>query len=177
MQIPSTVIEQGGICQNCFIKFNEYDEHQTQADSIQTELLSLYNRISVEPMSQIKIEQEEYEESVLDIVDVETSDTAWKEKPRKILPLVVKRIEHNVLQDALESIDQKQRSMPQSKTARKPNNSKVDKDAGLIVVMIEGKKHYQCDYCGMNKFVSRSRLKSHRQIHTSERNFMCQVIE
>lgn len=51
---------------------------------------------------------------------------------------------------------------------------KAHKDTGLIVVLINGVKFYRCDFCHKD-FPSRSRLKTHRLIHTSERNFICQT--
>lgn len=142
------------------------------ADQIQYELVGLYQRSDAElAMSQIKVEHEEYpysfEESIVEEVDVTTQAIDWKETSNK------KLLQKMNLEGV--TVKEPQASPSPFVIPRKTKYSKVDKDAGLIVVMIGGKKHYQCDFCGMNKFPSRSRLKSHRQIHTAERNFMCQV--
>jgi ribosomal protein L31 len=50
---------------------------------------------------------------------------------------------------------------------------KKDKDAGFIITMIDGVKHFTCETCHKH-FQTRARLRSHRQIHSTERNFMCQ---
>lgn len=159
------MLEAAGICQNCFIKFNEYDEHQTLANQIQIELTLMYRRevesvVDVKPV--IKEETEElYFDDFIEEIEVMIPDTIKSPIKKKSYSKQVKA------QSALTSAIVK---MP-----RKNTNNKVNKDVGLIVCMIDGIKHYQCEFCGKKDFTSRSRLKTHRLIHTSERNFMCQV--
>lgn len=163
LKIPDTVLEHCGICQNCFIKFNEYDEHQTMARQIQEELTMLYRRetaeLFVEEKADVKMELEDcyyaFEENV-EVIDEYNQPIEEVSYVEDIKPKVPTRT-------------------PGVKAQRRSNDSsRVDKDAGLIAVMINGVKHYKCDFCGKTDFTSRSRIKTHRLIHTSERNFMCQ---
>ena len=55
LTLPADIIETAGACQNCFIKFNEIDEHQMIADKIQLELVGLFNSNS-ETTSEVKVE-------------------------------------------------------------------------------------------------------------------------
>lgn len=164
-KIPDVVLENCGICQNCFIRFNEYDEHQTLARHIQDELTMLYRREAVEDYEYIeekpdvKIELDDYYTLDENVEVVEYNPTVeevtYEEQPDMQLQMSSKA--------------------PVVKTQRRSNDSgKVDKDAGLIVLMINGVKHYKCDFCGKTEFTSRSRIKTHRLTHTTERNFMCQ---
>lgn len=159
-KIAQTVLDNAGICQNCFIKFNEYDEHQTMAIQIQNELMGMYSRGAtssfVDVKQEIKVEDEELFYGLEDSI-VEEDFGYQKEQPRRKLAI------------------KQARSIAGVAVARKAPYKKKDKDAGLLVCMVEGVKHYQCEFCGKKDFTSRSRLKSHKQIHTSERNFMCQV--
>lgn len=172
-KISESIIEAAGICQNCFIKFNEYDEHQTMANQIQVELMTMYRRTGeglLDMKPEIKIENEalyyEFEDNVVDEVEFLMPQIEDEEKKPSVLKLT------KVLSAAAASAAV---SMA-SKATRKTSYIKIDKDAGLIVCMIGGVKHYQCEFCGKKDFTSRSRLKTHTLIHTSERNYMCQVI-
>lgn len=169
-KIPDTILENSGICQNCFIKFNEYDEHQTLARQIQEELTLLYRRETpdyIDEKPEVKIELEDcyyaFEENV-EVVEYSQSILETQEQVQ-------------ICYDEPDDVKPKTSSKapPVVKTQRKSNESnRADKDAGLIVVMINGVKHYKCEFCGKKDFTSRSRIKTHRLIHTSERNFMCQ---
>lgn len=119
----------------------------------------------VEFKPDIKVEVEElyFDDNFVEEIEVMIPDIV-QEEPAKKKVSYTKQVK---AQAALTSLLVK---MP-----RKSTYTKVDKDVGLIVCMIDGVKHYQCEFCGKKDFTSRSRLKSHRLIHTSERNFMCQV--
>lgn len=168
-KIPDDVLETAGICQNCFIKFNEYDEFQTRANQIQLELMGMYQHgasafIDIKPAVK---EEPEITEVVYayDDVEIEAEETYQEVAEVRPSPKKTATIKH-FRPPASESI---------TKYRKTPSFSKVDKDAGYIVCMIDGVKHYQCEFCGKQDFVSRSRLKTHKQIHVEERNFMCQV--
>lgn len=152
--ISDVILEKGGICQNCFIKFNEYDEHQTIANQILSELSSMLTI------------RESYiipkEESQVEIIYTQTEAEVPTEY--EIAPVLVEEIltENSVILAELPISDRKRSSYV-----------KKDKDVGFIVTMINNQKFYTCEICQKN-FVSRSRLRTHRQIHSTERNFMCQ---
>lgn len=156
------MLENAGICQNCFIKFNEFDEHHTLATQIQDELLTMY-RLSIDSSVNVKTEIKSepeyyysYDDTIVEVVEPETYPKAVVKKKAASKPAIVS-------------------VTSASKFTRKSGYEKKDKDAGLIICMIEGVKHYQCGFCGKKDFTSRSRLKTHMQIHTNERNFMCQA--
>lgn len=169
-KIPAAVLENAGICQNCFIKFNEYDEHQALAKQIQEELLLMY-RQSVDSLYEIKQEiknEVDYnysmDETVVELIEPEFLHFAR--------PFIKKTSIHST--PAIVKVTSLANKIRSSLNPRRPTYVKKDKDAGLIICMINGVKHYQCEFCGKKDFTSRSRLKTHMQIHTNERNFMCQ---
>lgn len=130
----------------------------------------MYRRASegfVDIKPEIKIENDEpyygFDDNLVEEVEI-------------LMPQVIKKEEKKKKQSAVKlSKIFSGASISTLKLPRKTSYIKIDKDAGLIVCMIGGVKHYQCDFCGKKDFTSRSRLKTHRLIHTSERNYMCQV--
>ena len=166
--------DNGGICQNCFIKFNEYDEYQTLANKIQKELVTLYQQEFILEMKQeIKDEIEEYcfeLEEHIEVVEIQPEEIIPKPTgPRKKITPMKPEV------SSVKNFLMKQPQRPKKPYERRTSLSKVDRDVGLIVVYHDGVKHYQCEFCGKSDFTSRSRIKTHRQTHTTERNFMCQV--
>lgn len=165
-KISEEVLEVAGICQNCFIKFNEYDEHQTIADQMQLELTELYKREPID-YSEVKVEPEEYffhfEDDNVEVVDMPDEVVLI---PQQISP-----------PEGFMKMEKEEKFMKPLivKPVRKICEGRVDRDEGLTIVMIDGVKHYKCEFCGKDDFTSRSRIKTHRQIHTSERKYICQV--
>lgn len=137
------------------------------ANQIQVELMTMYRRegeVFMDVKPEIKIENEDLFYELDEEVEVVMPQIIQRQVEKK-KPSGLKLT--NVLSAA---------SIPiASKAPRKTSYIKIDKDAGLIVCMIGGVKHYQCEFCGKKDFTSRSRLKTHTLIHTSERNYMCQV--
>jgi uncharacterized protein YlaI len=169
-KIDESALENAGICQNCFIKFNEYDEHQTLATQIQEELMGMYRREIlpfVDVKQEIKVEDDEYYGFAYGDTIVEVTDDAY--------PLEF-RSESKKKSPRSKPSKHESNSPSQSKTQIKSKTSyvKKNKDEGLIVAVVDGVKLYQCDFCGKKDFTSRSRLKTHKLIHTQERNYMCQ---
>lgn len=95
------------------------------ADKIQSELVGLYHRAGE---IEIKVEQEEFmysfEESVVEVVEM--PDIEWKEPPKKS----VKREQINIFESLKEDGRAQRNTVTPFKLSRKPNYSKVDKDAG-----------------------------------------------
>jgi uncharacterized protein YlaI len=165
-KVDEAVLETAGICQNCFIKFNEFDEHQTLANQIQEELMGMYRKEIlpfVDVKQEIKVEDDEYYGFGYGETIVEVMEDAYPMDLHNIVPK--KKLPRP-----------KPFSMSQIKGTMKPRTSyvKKNKDEGLIVSIVDGVKLYECDFCGKKDFTSRSRLKTHKLIHTEERNFMCQ---
>lgn len=184
--VPEFICKNGGICQNCFIKFNEYDEHQSIAQMILSELSSML-RIRE---SYVDIKQEEC--TILKEGDVEYSAfdpvTTLVEIPHDAEYVVEKEEEAEeegtsiITYQAINASEQYDLNYSEevAKTAlcetqqkRRSGYVRKDKDAGFIITIIDNVKHYTCEVC-LKHFISRARLRSHRQIHSTERNFMCQ---
>lgn len=144
------------ICQNCFIKFNELDEHQVMVDRIQQELVDLYNTsitiMVAEPEQEIEVKLEN--ETCEEPLDYEAIDEILEVKisPRK-------------------SKKPKTFEEPSSRKKKKPRTNQND-PTGFSVSVIDGKNHYKCEIC--SKVVTR-RPQLHRMTHTSERTFECEI--
>ncbi|KAL7010982.1 hypothetical protein ACKWTF_014029 [Chironomus riparius] len=163
--ISEVIIEKGGICQNCFIKFNEYDEHQTIANQILSELNSMlliresYVAPKQEQKRQFEIICNEPEQAVIQLPGEYDLNPVLEDD---IMPEDIKPILYDEILDIKPVIERK-----------RSNYVKKDKDIGLVVTIINNQKFYTCEFCQKN-FQSRSRLRTHRQTHSTERNFMCQ---
>ena len=172
-KIEKSVLDTAGICQNCFIKFNEYDEHYTLANQIQQELVRMYRREIlpfVDVKQEIKVEDDEYYgfpygENIVEVTEDSFSEEYRSVSKKKSRPKSIKTSEQNSSPESEKVVNMK----------AKTSYIKKDKDAGLIVAVVDGIKLYQCDFCGKKDFTSRSRLKTHKLIHTQERNYMCQA--
>lgn len=182
--LSEEIVNESGVCQNCFIKFNEYDEHQTLAEQIQLDLLSLMeNKIfTIEENEHVeqKIKMEAVEEnSVNDDIEYEPFETeemfVGDEEGEEVEEdeTVIESIEEDyhyeiVVDDTKENIKGKQirSSVP------KPRNSDVNEF--IIIELDDNSRVYQCDIC-LKTFKDRSKLRSHREIHTEERNVICPV--
>ncbi|CRL07779.1 CLUMA_CG020733, isoform A [Clunio marinus] len=168
-KLSDDILYNSGICQNCFIKFNEYDEHFTMATRIQNELLLLFDscwseNCNIDIKSDIKIEEDDASKFRLAEVMLENND------------------DDEISSEGTDVLNQN------NKRSRKPfqpflpkSSEKGDKrtykrkknlDEGLTVVEIDGQKIYQCDVC-RKLFKDRYKLKTHREIHTTERTVCC----
>jgi transcription elongation factor Elf1 len=170
-------IDSSGICQNCFIKFNEYDEYITAANRIQKDLINLFEVNSYAIIDQEVEEGEKNLSVVKEEVDIDTTEYTYVESENIIeddnTEEQVYFQEAEPPQVIMRQTVQYKKKTPNSSTKKKKSNSKVDKDAGLLFYFVDGVKLYECDICSKKDFQSRSRLKTHRLIHTNERNFIC----
>lgn len=157
-KMSDEVLCSSGICQNCFIKFNEYDEHWSIAQRLQDELLLLYEMEGsatpdVKPL--IKHEEVELDFNVVEImVDHEGigEDSEFTSNPLQV----------HFNAEASRSPN----------TARRIYKKKKNLDEGLTVVVVDGEKIYQCDIC-KKLCKDRYKLKTHREIHTDVRSVCC----
>lgn len=146
-----------GICQNCFIKFNEYDEHFCIATRIQNEIVLMLDSTGEAVDMKLDIKREIDDYGIFEVMledDGEYSDV---------------------------SVDSAYKKFSKHKTVVKKSPRDVDKrsykrkknlDEGLIVVEVDGEKIYQCEIC-KKLCKDRYKLKTHREIHTSTRNVCC----
>jgi stress-induced morphogen len=171
------VIEEAGVCHNCFIRFNEYDEHRTTSEKIQLEIVSLFESNNVEPeeKNSLKFEQDEVPETFeaieeADSQQLETCFESLDEERNETAedPYLTLKYEWTACNEKpiviVQDNDHKPRTRP-----------KAENDDELIVIHLEDNtKLYKCEIC-QKTFKEKSKLKSHRLIHTTERNVVCQV--
>ncbi|KAL7015158.1 hypothetical protein ACKWTF_016309 [Chironomus riparius] len=160
ISLPETTVKDRKICQNCFIKFNELDEHQTIVDKIQNDILMIYNNTlstSLDIKHDIKIENYD-----IAAVDVHENFHFFDSEPE----YYSEQKSHRKQRDEDGFIIRKRK---RSKPLKKDDE---DFSKGYTVMEIEGEKWYKCDVC--HKVLQR-RIKNHREIHTSERNIKCEV--
>lgn len=139
------MLDERQICQNCAIKFNELDEHQTMVDKIQRDLLDLlHNSETVERKPDIKIESDD--------------DHLTFDEPQELS----KRLSR-----------QPKKIKTESKGKKRGKVSQLNQNdpTGFTVTNIDGKLHYKCDICG--KVVVR-RPQLHLLTHSNEKNVECE---
>lgn len=144
-----------GVCQNCFIKFNDIDEYQTNARRIEDEILALYHSsYDVQDVKHaVKVEDEDFSivEVMFDSVNYSGDSESHDSETNPFM----------------QSKSQRNRRPP-----KRSYTKKKDLDEGLTVIEVDGAKIYQCDIC-KKTCRDRYRLKSHREIHKTERNVCC----
>lgn len=179
IELSDEIINESGICQSCFNKLNEYEEHLTMAGQIEAELISLMdNKLHavdlVEP--ETKIKDEEFEE-VEDVQEV-TNDEEYETFEEFFTTDQEAESENNAAPDKMHFeitiFDKKDNGYQFVESTSVPATSpKRKRDQDFIVVQMgNNQKVYQCDICSRT-FKEKSKLKSHREIHTNERNVIC----
>lgn len=148
-KLSEEIIMSSGVCQNCFIKLNELDEHQTVAKRIEAEILTIYHT--------------SYEEA-----DVKYAIKNDNEEDYSIVEVMLDNNEYSEESEACESNIVKQIKTDTKRSYRK----KKDLDKGLTIIEVDGGKIYQCEIC-KKTCKDRYRLKSHREIHSTERTVCC----
>jgi hypothetical protein len=73
-KLSDDVVFDAGICQNCFIKFNEHDEHLSISNRIQKEIVSLYMYSSSSLEADMKLDIKREIDSDYGIVEVMLDD-------------------------------------------------------------------------------------------------------
>lgn len=159
------------------MKFDEFDELQTKAEQIQADLVALFEASNTmqDDKPDIKSEPEQtYEESVFEMIE----EVDVKEP---IEHLMIENDAPDYNNDQI--VDYEWFSMPVEMIEPKPikkqpptTPKKYNKAEENFVVVMQGgcQKAYQCDVC-QRLFKERSKLRAHRDIHTTERNVICPV--
>lgn len=184
-KITEDILVDAGVCQNCFIKFNEYDEHLTMAENIQDEVIKLFEaniNAGCEEKPIIKLERDDEEYFAYEMVE--------DSKPNNEIFLSdLKHMSDNEEDEQFavnEWLDQeklpkkiRQELLFPVKTENEASLTRIektDRDEGLKIVQLENNlKLYQCEVCSRT-FKERSKLRSHSEIHTNERNVVCPVV-
>lgn len=170
-QVPEIVANNGGICQNCFIKFNEYDEFYSRAEAIQSEIFMMLTSSHPEPSPEkyIECKEEPNIDEHQQIIYTEYDENMVEVMPDQLIePYTITEV-HPMIKSPVKP---KKEPINKSPVKHRSYNTKNDKDEGYIITMIDGVKNYTCEMCGKN-FVSRSRLRTHRMTHSTVRNFLC----
>lgn len=168
------------MCQNCYIKLNEYDEHSTLAEQIQFELVSIMEKATANVIEEVDasdhIKSEELEDvGVVEEVEYEGIEQGYEElfsgsaDAEEVEETLVGGDYHYeiVVDDTKENV--KREVKPKVyKSAAQPRS----KDTEYVVIDADNQKAYQCDIC-FKTFKDKSKLRTHREIHTDERNVIC----
>ena len=177
------IINESGVCQNCFIKFNEYDEHLSMAEQIQNELIGLMDNkiyaLEEVPEAGIKTESqdeiEEFEEfSNADPIEYEPygaeemyiTGEDENENEEILTEDIPEDFHFEVIVDELKERKNQTRNI-------RPK-VKPEHESFVIIEMDGHQKGFQCDIC-LKIFKDRSKLRTHKEIHTDERNVICPV--
>lgn len=177
--ITEDIITDAGICQNCFMKFDEFDELQSKAEQIQQELVSLFEASNAmqDDKPDIKSEPEQtYEEAMYEMIEEDVKEPTEhllieNEEPDYNNDQIVDYEWLTIGGMPVEMIEPKQIKKPPPSNPKKYNKAEEN-----FVVVMQGadQKAYQCDIC-QRLFKERSKLRAHRDIHTTERNVICPV--
>lgn len=167
---------ESGVCQNCFIKLNEYDEHMTQASYIEEELLSIMNSKEGDIEEEIEYENIKVEETDENIIHEDSTSIAYD--PYENDGLFLSDTQDTIKEDLVDTSDLAEGSgnlhfeiiVDDTKENVVKKKSIDFKD--LIVYKDQNQKYYQCDIC-QKICKDKSKLKTHREIHTDERNVEC----
>lgn len=168
IKLPNDLIQTAGICQNCFIKFNEIDEHQLCISKIQNDLIELFNvtqsnsidsKIDVKP-KEIEFLNEHEGESEQMLLEVYANEETFSDG--------VEEYTCEVIDDDYEDNTENKASVRKKRGPKKKKNL----DEGLIMVEVDGRKMYQCEIC-QKVCKDRYKLKNHKETHNEERNVCC----
>ncbi|KAG5667269.1 hypothetical protein PVAND_015256 [Polypedilum vanderplanki] len=155
IKLELEVIETSGICQNCFIKFNEIDEHQLIINKIQNDLLELFNATQAN-ICDTKTEAKIVNEVEDEILEVFVQDEIYSEQEEFIC----------------ETIEDDEAMIGTNVKRKRGPKKKKNLDEGLIMVEVDGQKMYQCEIC-QKICKDRYKLKNHKETHNVERNICC----
>lgn len=169
------LLQEAGVCQNCYIKLNEYDEHFTIAEQIQFELVTTMEKVTAAAVEDTEVEDnikcEEIEEvGVVEEIEYDGLEPEYEElfsgtgETEEVEETAADDFHFEiVVDDTKENV----KSRPY-KSVAKPRS----KDNEYVVLEVDNQKLYQCDIC-FKTFKDKSKLRTHREIHTDERNVIC----
>lgn len=155
INLSNDLIESAGVCQNCFIKFNEIDEHQAIIEKIQQELLVLFTATQSN-IQDTKTEFKSLEDDIQFTEVYENGEEILTEEE-----YLTSDLKNEDGSDVIERVKRK----------RGPRKKK-NLDEGLIMVEVDGQKYYQCELC-KKVFKDRYKLKTHKETHNEDRNICC----
>lgn len=196
-QLDQDIIHETGICQSCSLKFNEYDELISRAEVIQLDLTNLLTEPKypddmsmieeetteiieeLEEVEGVAIKDEEGEDGISYYYEEEASQDTDEMDPSIIQNDYQMEVVVENAKEGSSSYTNKPRlnlkAALSTTSATKKKVIKQEEGEEFIVIELENKQRaFQCDIC-FKIFKDRSKLKVHREIHTTERNVLCLV--
>ncbi|CRK98348.1 CLUMA_CG011708, isoform A [Clunio marinus] len=182
--IPEDIINASGVCINCYVKLNEFDEHQAKAEQISCELVELMNNKYVlyeEGFDINKVKQEnerdQTHEEIIEAIEFEPFEEG------QYATMAEEGLEEETGDSLVEGIDgyhfeiivddTKENVKKETKATFSRSKFKAETGNEFVVVQLEdNSRAYQCETC-FKTFKDKSKLRSHREIHTDERNIIC----
>jgi stress-induced morphogen len=186
--LSDEVIYETGVCQNCLIKFNEYDELITRAECIQVDLIKLMERklspqekVETDEDFKIKTEENDYdpiefapEMDNLYFVDEEQAELEHSSIIQETEGYQVEVVVDDTKENIIDIGRRSQALKTALQSAAKEKIIKAEDKSEYVTIELENNQlGYQCDICS-KVFKDKSKLKIHREIHTTERNVICQ---
>lgn len=175
------------VCQSCVLKFNEYDELVSRAEAIQLDLTQLL----MEARQPIYAEDDDSQDDPIAVKNEDDGDDAitfepiyFEENADEIDPsLLHEDYQMEVVVDDTNNSSEPSQMPSTRKGLKAALNSSFketvvkQENRNYVVVELENNQRaFQCDICS-KAFKDRSKLKSHREIHTTERNVICKVFK
>lgn len=161
--LSEEIVQDAGVCQNCFIKFNEYDEHKMLANQIQDEIVLLFESTNNPNSWQNYCIKEEVELPEESKNDYEVFVDAPSENERNN--------DQMILYDWV----------PEDKVSLNETNQKPQFDVNtyaknsiIAPSSTKNQNNFFCEIC-LRSFKEKSKLKAHKEIHTTLRNVICPV--
>lgn len=178
-QFSDDLLHEAGVCQNCYIKLNEYDEHSTLAEQIQLELISIMDRATANVIEEVDandhIKCEEIEDvGVVEEVDYDGMEQEYEEifsgsaDAEEVEETLVGDYHYEIVVDDTKENLKREGKPTVYKSVARPRS----KDNDFVVLDVGNQKFYQCDIC-FKQFKDKSKLRTHKEIHTDERNVIC----
>lgn len=176
--LSEDVINDCGVCQNCLIKFNEYDELIVKAEVIQLDIVQLLeNKVLTIDNSKDNVAKTEVEDDD-DPIEYEPLDDMYYQEEEANDEITEEQFEEEIidptdLQFQMEVVvDDTKENLKE--IIRQNNQSVKRNDEGYLIVELENNQRvYQCDVCS-KICKDKTKLKLHREIHTDLRNVICQ---
>lgn len=162
LKLPTDIVESAGVCQNCFIKFNEIDEHQVIAERIQMELIGLFN--SNLNVTEVKEEDVKEESTIEEFVQADEIVEEFYVGDEEVV--IADEEDTKLFETTI------QMTTPEKSSIKRPYVRRRNPDQGLTTVLIDGQRLYQCDIC-QRVCKDRYKLRNHRETHQTERNICC----
>lgn len=180
------IIKDAGVCDSCLQKFGEYDEYQNFAIQIQQEISNLFfstlNQVKENDPVETQLKIEEDDVLVYETIDGLHSEMGDDDEEMILAQEVADSLPNDVM-DLVEVSEIDKKNLPRKfQTIQRGEKQKVvktrsstsEKDSFTIVQLDNNVRLYQCEICSRT-FKEKSKLKSHKEIHTTERKVFCPV--